>query len=107
MACITSSIRRCALSGWPDSDRRSRIVFITRGILRGDVLTLAGGSRGSLRRLMRSCARQFQPSSRTSDAQIRTPYPTGSSFAKLGVASLAPQLLPGVMESPRPCAIAR
>ena len=29
-----------ALSGWPDSDRRSRIVFITRGILRAEVLEL-------------------------------------------------------------------
>ncbi|MCK1276627.1 GTP-binding protein [Bradyrhizobium sp. 61] len=29
-----------ALSGWPDSDRRSRIVFITRGIARADVLEL-------------------------------------------------------------------
>jgi G3E family GTPase len=29
-----------ALSGWPDNDRRSRIVFITRGILRADVLDL-------------------------------------------------------------------
>ncbi|MBC9883413.1 GTP-binding protein [Bradyrhizobium sp. INPA01-394B] len=29
-----------ALSGWPDGDRRSRIVFITRGISRGDVLEL-------------------------------------------------------------------
>jgi G3E family GTPase len=29
-----------ALSGWPDNDRRSRIVFITRGISRTDVLGL-------------------------------------------------------------------
>ncbi|TYL97151.1 GTP-binding protein [Bradyrhizobium rifense] len=29
-----------ALSGWPDNDRRSRIVFITRGISRADVLGL-------------------------------------------------------------------
>jgi G3E family GTPase len=29
-----------ALSGWPDADRRSRIVFITRGIAREDVLAL-------------------------------------------------------------------
>ncbi|MBR0820340.1 GTP-binding protein [Bradyrhizobium liaoningense] len=29
-----------ALSGWPDSDRRSRIVFITRGIARAEVLEL-------------------------------------------------------------------
>ena len=29
-----------ALGGWPDSDRRSRIVFITRGISRADVLEL-------------------------------------------------------------------
>lgn len=29
-----------ALGGWPDSDRRSRIVFITRGIARADVLEL-------------------------------------------------------------------
>lgn len=29
-----------ALSGWPDSDRRSRIVFITRGISRAEVLEL-------------------------------------------------------------------
>ena len=28
------------LSGWPDADRRSRIVFITRGITRADVLAL-------------------------------------------------------------------
>ena len=29
-----------ALAAWPDGDRRSRIVFITRGILRADVLDL-------------------------------------------------------------------
>ncbi|MDI3561033.1 GTP-binding protein [Bradyrhizobium sp. Arg816] len=29
-----------ALGGWPDSDRRSRIVFITRGIARAEVLDL-------------------------------------------------------------------
>ena len=29
-----------ALAAWPDSDRRSRIVFITRGIARADVLDL-------------------------------------------------------------------
>ena len=29
-----------ALGGWPDSDRRSRIVFITRGIARDEVLEL-------------------------------------------------------------------
>lgn len=29
-----------ALGGWPDSDRRSRIVFITRGIARDEVLDL-------------------------------------------------------------------
>jgi len=29
-----------ALSGWPDAERRSRIVFITRGITRADVLAL-------------------------------------------------------------------
>ncbi|MCP3396687.1 GTP-binding protein [Bradyrhizobium sp. CCGB20] len=29
-----------ALAAWPDSDRRSRIVFITRGIARADVLEL-------------------------------------------------------------------
>jgi G3E family GTPase len=29
-----------ALPGWPDADRRSRIVFITRGIARQEVLTL-------------------------------------------------------------------
>ncbi len=30
------------LAAWPDADRRSRIVFITRGITRGDVAALAG-----------------------------------------------------------------
>jgi G3E family GTPase len=29
-----------ALAAWPDDDRRSRIVFITRGISRADVLGL-------------------------------------------------------------------
>jgi G3E family GTPase len=29
-----------ALAKWPDADRRSRIVFITRGIVREEVLTL-------------------------------------------------------------------
>jgi len=29
-----------ALSEWPDADRRSRIVFITRGIAREEVLAL-------------------------------------------------------------------
>jgi G3E family GTPase len=29
-----------ALPGWPDADRRSRIVFITRGITRQEVLAL-------------------------------------------------------------------
>jgi G3E family GTPase len=29
-----------ALSEWPDADRRSRIVFITRGIARQEVLAL-------------------------------------------------------------------
>jgi G3E family GTPase len=29
-----------ALPGWPDADRRSRIVFITRGIAREEVLAL-------------------------------------------------------------------
>jgi G3E family GTPase len=28
------------LAGWPDADRRSRIVFITRGIAREEVLAL-------------------------------------------------------------------
>ena len=31
-ACSTSSTRRCTSDRWPDGDRRSRIVFIVRGI---------------------------------------------------------------------------
>ena len=30
MACSTSSIRRCALSRWPDEDERTRLVFIVK-----------------------------------------------------------------------------